>query len=55
MIFIYLILMIICGIVSRFVSGYMMGWYTVRSTSVSEFMTAMDKMHVPYFITIHFL
>lgn len=49
-----LILMIICGIISRFVPGYMMGWYTVRSTSVSEFMTAMDKMHVPYFITIPF-
>ena len=49
-----LILMIICGIISRFVPGYMMGWYTVRSTTVSEFMTAMDKMHVPYFITIPF-
>ncbi len=49
-----LILMIICGIISRFVPGYMMGWYTVRSTSVSEFMTAMDRMHVPYFITIPF-
>ncbi|MBE6864956.1 MAG: energy-coupling factor transporter transmembrane protein EcfT [Ruminococcus flavefaciens] len=49
-----LILMILCGIISRFVPGYMMGWYTVRSTSVSEFMTAMDRMHVPYFITIPF-
>ena len=49
-----LILMIICGIISRFVPGYMMGWYTVRSTSVSEFITAMDKMHIPYFITIPF-
>lgn len=49
-----LILMILCGIISRFVPGYMMGWYTVRSTSVSEFMTAMDRMRVPYFITIPF-
>ena len=49
-----LVLMILCGILSRFVPGYMMGWYTVRSTSVSEFITAMDKMHVPYFITIPF-
>jgi len=30
----------------------MMCWYTVRSTSVSEFVTAMEKMHVPYFLTI---
>lgn len=47
-----LALMIVCGVVSRFVPGYMMGWYTVRSTSVSEFITAMENMHVPYFITI---
>ena len=30
----------------------MMGWYMVRSTSVSEFITAMERMHMPYFITI---
>lgn len=47
-----LILMILCGVISRFVAGYMMGWYTVRSTSVSEFITAMERMHFPYFITI---
>ena len=47
-----LIVMILCGVISRFVPGYMMGWYTVRSTSVSEFITAMERMHMPYFITI---
>ena len=41
-----------CGILTRFMAGYMMCWYTVRSISVSEFVTAMEKMHVPYFITI---
>ncbi len=47
-----ILLMIPCGILTRFMTGYMMCWYTVRSTSVSEFVTAMDKMHVPYFLTI---
>ena len=47
-----LTVMIICGVISRFVPGYMMGWYTVRSTSVSEFITAMERMHMPYFITL---
>ena len=47
-----LTLMILCGIISRFVAGYMTGWYVVRSTSVSEFITAMERVHFPYFITI---
>ncbi|MBR1384141.1 MAG: energy-coupling factor transporter transmembrane protein EcfT [Ruminococcus sp.] len=47
-----ILLMIPCGILTRFMTGYMMCWYTVRSTSVSEFVTAMEKMHTPYFITI---
>ena len=41
-----ILLMIPCGILTRFMTGYMMCWYTVRSTSVSEFVTAMEKMHV---------
>lgn len=47
-----LLVMILCGLISRLVAGYMMGWYMVHSTSVSEFVTSMDKMHCPYFITI---
>ena len=47
-----LTLMILCGIISRFVAGYMTGWYVVRSTSVSDFITAMDRLHVPDYITI---
>lgn len=47
-----ILLMIPCGILTRFMTGYMMCWYTVRSTSVSEFVTAMEKMHIPYFVTI---
>lgn len=47
-----LIIMTICGIISRFGPGYLMGWYVVRSTSVSEFITAMEKMHFPDVLTI---
>ncbi len=47
-----LALMIVCGVISRFSPCYMMGYYTVQSTSVSEFITAMEKIHVPHLITI---
>ena len=47
-----LVIMIICGIISRFGPSYLCGWYVVKSTSVSEFVTAMDKMHFPKIITI---
>ncbi|MCR5517407.1 MAG: energy-coupling factor transporter transmembrane protein EcfT [Lachnospiraceae bacterium] len=47
-----LMIMIICGVISRFGPGYLCGWYVVKSTSVSEFVTAMEKMHVPHAITI---
>ena len=47
-----MLLMMICGLISRLFAGYMMGWYLVKSTSVSEFITAMEKMHIPNIITI---
>ena len=47
-----ILLMIPCGILTRLTAGYMMCWYCVKSVSVSEFVTAMEKMHTPYFITI---
>lgn len=47
-----LIIMTICGVISRFCPGYLMGWYVVNSTSVSEFITAMEKMHSPNLVTI---
>ncbi len=47
-----LMIMIICGIITRFTPGYLCGWYIVRSTSVSEFVTAMERMHFPNVITI---
>lgn len=47
-----LTLMTICGVISRFGPGYLMGWYLVKSTSVSEFITAMERMHFPNAVTI---
>lgn len=47
-----LMIMIICGVISRFGPGYLCGWYVVRSTSVSEFITSMERMHFPNVITI---
>ncbi len=47
-----LMVMIICGVISRFGPGYLCGWYVVKSTSVSEFITAMERMHFPSVITI---
>ncbi len=50
--FLNLMIMIVCGVISRFGPGYLCGWYMVRSTSVSEFITAMERMHFPNIITI---
>lgn len=37
----------ICGFFIRFVPGIMMGYITVRTTTVSEFVAAMKKLHLP--------
>lgn len=34
------------GIISRFVPGFMMGYYIINNTTVSEFICSMEKMHV---------
>lgn len=47
-----LMIMIICGVISRFGPGYLCGWYVVKSTSVSEFITSMERMHFPNVVTI---
>lgn len=47
----YLILAM-CGIVLRFMPGILTGMYLVSTTTVSEFICAMERMHVPQQITI---
>ena len=38
--------------ISRFMPGLMMGAYLVTTTKVSEFMAAMDRMHIPQSVSI---
>ncbi len=47
-----LLLIITLGPFSRILVGYAFAWYMMCSTTVSEFVTAMKKMHVPDAITI---
>ena len=47
-----LIIVVTMGPVSRILVGYAFAYYMMCSTTVSEFVTAMKKMHVPDAITI---
>lgn len=40
------LLLAICSIMTRFAPGIMMGAFFLKSTSVSEFIAAMEKMHI---------
>ena len=46
------LLLAMCGIVLRFLPGIMTGMYVVSTTTVSEFIAAMERMHVSQKITI---
>lgn len=46
------ILLAVCGIFSRFLPGIMMGTYLIETTTVSEFIAAMSKLHTSEKITI---
>lgn len=46
------IILFITGFFTRFIPSIMMGSYLVQTTTVSEFIGAMHKIHVPDFITI---
>jgi energy-coupling factor transport system permease protein len=41
-----------CGIFSRFMPGIMIGYFLVATTTVSQFMTAMGRMHISEKVTI---
>jgi len=41
-----------CGIVVQFLPAMITAWYVVRTTKIDEFMSAMQRMHVPDGITI---
>jgi len=42
------------GLLSRFLAGIMMAYYLMKTTTVSEFVTAMERMFVPRWIVIPF-
>lgn len=50
--FLNFILVACCGIFSRFMPGIAMGSYLVNTTTVSEFMSAMERMHLSQKIAI---
>ena len=46
------IVIALCGLFMRFLPGIAMGYYTVSTTTVSEFIAAMERMHITDKITI---
>ncbi|MCR4645502.1 MAG: energy-coupling factor transporter transmembrane protein EcfT [Oscillospiraceae bacterium] len=36
-----------CGIIAQFMPAMITAWYVIRTTKIGEFMSAMQKMHVP--------
>lgn len=47
-----LLLSAVCVIFSRFMPGVLTAWYMLSTTTVSEFMAAMERMHMPSQVTI---
>lgn len=41
-----------CSIIAQFMPSVITAWYVVRTTKIDEFISAMQKMHVPDGITI---
>jgi len=50
--FLNYLLVATCGIILRFLPGILTGMYVVSTTTVSEFICAMERMHVSQKITI---
>lgn len=50
--FIGFILLAFCGIMTRFLPGIMAGTYLMQTTTVSEFSSAMSRMHITDKLTI---
>lgn len=46
------LLLAMCSIMTRFAPGIIMGAFLLASTSISEFIAAMQKMHIPEQIVI---
>lgn len=46
------ILLLVAGVMTRLIPGILMGAYVLSSTTISEFMAAFSRMHVPDTLTI---
>lgn len=46
------LLLFFCGLCGRLLPGVVMGYYTVRTTTVSEFIAAMERMHLTHKLII---
>ena len=46
------IMMVLILLISRFLPAFLMGSYVIRTTKVSEFKAAMERMHMPDELTI---
>lgn len=44
----------LAGILSRFIPSLALGYYLVSTTTVSEFIASMERMHIPQYIVIPF-
>lgn len=49
-----IVLLFTTGLISRFLAGIMMAYYLMKTTTVSEFVTSMEHMHIPKAIVIPF-
>lgn len=49
-----LIILIFSSLLSRMVPGFVMGYYLVTTTKISELIAALEKMHIPKSIIIPF-
>lgn len=47
-----MVLIMFCSIFGRFLPGIAMGVYVISTTTVSEFICAMERMHIPQMFTI---
>lgn len=49
-----LLLIILSGLITRFVPSLVMGYYVISTTRISELIAAMERMHIPTAIIIPF-
>jgi energy-coupling factor transporter transmembrane protein EcfT len=52
--FVGFIIVAMAGIFTRFIPGLAIGYYLVSTTTVSEFIASMERMHIPRTIVIPF-